>query len=83
MTFDVRPVTPERWPDLVELFNRPIVRTCFCMYYRKTGEGTGVGRNNRLAMKALLDGGTVPGLIGYEDGVPVAWVSLGRLHEAS
>jgi GNAT superfamily N-acetyltransferase len=28
-------------------------------------------------MKALVEGGTVPGLIGYEDGVPVAWVSLG------
>jgi GNAT superfamily N-acetyltransferase len=28
-------------------------------------------------MKALVDGGNVPGLIGYEDGVPVAWVSLG------
>src|SRR5918995_3902253 len=27
-------------------------------------------------MKALVDRGTVPGLIGYEDGVPVAWVSL-------
>ena len=77
MAFAVRPVTRERWPDLVELFDRPIVRTCFCMYYRKTGAGTGVGRENRRAMKALLDGGAVPGLIGYEDGVPVAWVSLG------
>jgi GNAT superfamily N-acetyltransferase len=47
------------------------------MFYRKTGTGTGVGLENRQAMKALVDGGTVPGLIGYEDGVPVAWVSLG------
>ncbi len=36
-----------------------------------------MGRENRRAMKALVDRGTVPGLIGYEDGVPVAWVSLG------
>jgi len=28
-------------------------------------------------MQALVQQGTVPGLIGYEDGVPVAWVSLG------
>ena len=28
-------------------------------------------------MKTLMDCGVVPGLIGYEDGVPVAWVSLG------
>ena len=47
------------------------------MFYRKTGAGTGPGSENRQAMKALVDRGTVPGLIGYEDGVPVAWVSLG------
>jgi GNAT superfamily N-acetyltransferase len=77
MAFEAYPVTKERWPDLVEMFDRPVVRTCFCMFYRKTGTGTGVGRENRQAMKALVDRGTVPGLIGYEDGVPVAWVSLG------
>jgi GNAT superfamily N-acetyltransferase len=77
MAFEVHPVTKDRWSDLVELFDRPIVRTCFCMFYRKTAAGTGVGRQNRRAMKTLVDGGTVPGLIGYEDGVPVAWVSLG------
>src|SRR5918994_108203 len=74
--FEVHPVTKERWPDLVELFDRPVVRTCFCMFYRKTGTDTGVGAENRRAMKKLVDGGTVPGLIGYEDGVPIAWVSL-------
>jgi len=47
------------------------------MFYRKVGAGTGVGQRNRRAMKALVDRGSVPGLIGYEDGVPVAWVSLG------
>jgi GNAT superfamily N-acetyltransferase len=81
MAFEAHPVTKERWTDLVELFDRPIVRTCFCMFYRKTGAGTGVGRQNRRSMKALVDRGTVPGLIGYEDGVPVAWVSLGPREE--
>jgi GNAT superfamily N-acetyltransferase len=76
MAFEAHPVTKERWADLVTLFDRPIVRTCFCMFYRKTGSGTGVGLENRRAMKALVDRGTVPGLIGYEEGVPVAWVSL-------
>ena len=76
MAFETHPATRERWTDLVELFDRPVVRTCFCMFYRKTGD-TGAGQENRRAMKALVDGGTVPGLIGYEDGVPVAWVSLG------
>lgn len=28
-------------------------------------------------MKALVDGGTVPGLIGYRDKRPVGWISVG------
>lgn len=47
------------------------------MFYRKVGAGTGAGPQNRRAMKGLVDRGAVPGLIGYEDGAPVAWVSLG------
>jgi GNAT superfamily N-acetyltransferase len=78
---DVQPVTKDRWGDLVELFGRPgasIARGCFCMYYRKTGgSGIGRGQDNRQAMKALVDRGTIPGLIAYEDGRPVGWVSLG------
>jgi hypothetical protein len=66
-----------RWPDQVELFDRPVVRTCFCMFYGKIGAGTGIGLEIRQAMRLLVDRGTVPGLMGYEDGIPVAWVSVG------
>ena len=76
MAFEAHPMTKPRWGDLVELFDRPIVRTCFCMFYRKTGD-TGAGSENRKAMRVLVDSGAVPGIIGYEEGVPVAWVSLG------
>lgn len=77
---DVQPLTSDRWPDLVELFNRPggsIVRGCWCMYYRNTGASGGDGKKNRAAMKRLVDRGIVPGLIGYVEGSPVAWLSLG------
>jgi GNAT superfamily N-acetyltransferase len=83
VSFEAQPVTKDRWRDLVALFDQSIVRTCFCMYYRKSGAGTGVGVQNRQAMKALVDQGTVPGLIGYEDGVPIAWVSLGPREDYS
>jgi GNAT superfamily N-acetyltransferase len=48
------------------------------MYYRRSGQsGVGPGGVNKKALKSLVDGGTVPGLIGYEDGRPVGWISLG------
>jgi GNAT superfamily N-acetyltransferase len=82
MKLDVRPLTPDRWPDLVELFSRPgaaIPRNCWCMYYRKSGTDASRARAdaNKRRMKALVDRGGVPGLIGYEDGRPVGWISLG------
>lgn len=82
MKLEVHPLTPDRWDDLVELFGRPgasIPRHCWCMYYRKSGaEATGAqAERNERAMRSLVDGGTIPGLIGYEDGRPVGWISLG------
>jgi GNAT superfamily N-acetyltransferase len=78
---EVHPLTKDRWKDLLELFNRPgasIVRGCWCMYYRRSGgSGIGPGKVNQTAMKSLVDRGDVPGLIGYEGGSPVGWVSLG------
>lgn len=79
MTFDARPLTPATWADLVALFSLPggsIVRGCWCMHYRRSGSGTS-GVPNRQQLCDLVDSGTVPGLIGYVDGSPVGWISLG------
>ena len=82
---EVHPLTPTCWNDLVTLFTgrgATQVRWCWCMCYRRTGradapKGVSVARFNREALKALVDAGTVPGLIGYRGGKPIAWVSLG------
>jgi GNAT superfamily N-acetyltransferase len=82
---EVHPLTRDRFDDLVTLFNGrggSQVRWCWCMYYRRSGAdgrpaGTSVAAYNRQSLEALVDGGTVPGLIGYRDGKPVAWVSVG------
>jgi GNAT superfamily N-acetyltransferase len=83
---EVAPLTPDRWDDLVELFGRPgasIARGCWCMFYRETGrteaaKGLSVSETRKRALKALVDRGRVPpGLIGYRDGRPIGWVSLG------
>ena len=86
MKLDVRPLTKDRWGDLVQLFGRPggsIVRGCWCMFYRRSGGGGGVGRGeeNRAALRALVNAGRVPGLIGYADGTPVGWISLAPREE--
>jgi ribosomal protein S18 acetylase RimI-like enzyme len=52
------------------------------MHYRRSGSqapppGTTYARANRAALKALVDSGVSPGLVGYHDRVPVGWVSLG------
>lgn len=48
------------------------------MYWRSRGKAFGAGKGNphKQAMKALVDSGTEPGLIGYLNGVPVAWCAL-------
>jgi GNAT superfamily N-acetyltransferase len=47
------------------------------MYYRKTGSGDSPSaEGNRRGLKSLVDSGYIPGLIGYEKGSPVGWISL-------
>jgi len=52
------------------------------MHYRRSGRadipaGMKVPEYNRSALKRLVDNGVVPGLLGYRDGKPIAWLSLG------
>jgi GNAT superfamily N-acetyltransferase len=81
--FETRPLTPETWADLEELFEMPggsIVRGCWCIYYRRTGQvsvSSAAGITNKEQLCSLVDAGIVPGLIGYADGRPAGWVSLG------
>jgi GNAT superfamily N-acetyltransferase len=85
MTLSIEPLTPARWDDLVELFGRPgasIARGCYCMFYRHAGRpalpaGMTQSDANRRALKALVEAGVVPGLLGYENGRPIGWISLG------
>jgi len=80
----VRPLTTGNWDDVEELFNArgcSIARRCWCMFYRVEGRsGFGALANapaNRRRLKALARGKTPPGLLGYREGTPVGWISLG------
>ncbi len=84
----VEPVTPERWPDLVDLFERRGPRGgyrnvpaygCWCMYWRdRTLEH---GTPKKRAMGRLVRAGREPGLLAYDDGSPVGWVSVAPREE--
>jgi ribosomal protein S18 acetylase RimI-like enzyme len=81
---NVVPVTAERWDDFVTLFSRPGPRGgmrnvpaygCWCMYWRD--RSLEHGEPKKRAMDALVRAGREPGLLAYEKGETVGWVSLG------
>ncbi|MGN6676887.1 MAG: hypothetical protein ACTHKL_03805, partial [Streptosporangiaceae bacterium] len=44
--FTTRPLTPQTWADLEQLFDLPggsIVRGCWCKFYRRSGKPPGCG----------------------------------------
>ena len=83
MNFETQPLTPQTWSDLEELFDLPggsIVRGCWCMYYRRTGKvgvNATAGADNKAQLCELVESGVEPGLVGYLDGRPAGWISLG------
>lgn len=76
---DVLPLTPERWPDLVELFGvTGDPAWCWCTWQRVTGvaHGRPQAAANRARLRGWAEEGPAPGLIAYRDGTPVGWVSV-------
>jgi GNAT superfamily N-acetyltransferase len=83
---DVHVVTPRRWNDVVDLFERPGPRGgtpqtngCWCQFWRVRGKAywDGHGAGHRASLKKEVRGGEKPGLLAYADGVPVGWCRLG------
>jgi ribosomal protein S18 acetylase RimI-like enzyme len=46
---------------------------CWCMWWRHRGKSHAA---NRTAMRRLVKSGAEPGLLGYEEGRPVGWISI-------
>jgi GNAT superfamily N-acetyltransferase len=76
---EIRPLTVATWPDFEQLFGpRGAYGGCWCMWWRLTRREFEAqhGEGNRRAMKALVESGVVPGILGYLDGAPAAWCSV-------
>jgi GNAT superfamily N-acetyltransferase len=77
---DYRTLIPERWRDFEALFGaRGACGGCWCMWWRLSRKEfeRRKGEANRRAMQAIVHSGQVPGILGYRQGKPVAWCSLG------
>ncbi len=84
-TLAIEPLRPDRWSDLAALFEEGgDPKSCWCMFWRLRSKDFAVNRSaaNREGLRSLTesaadDAGPAPGLIGYQDGRAVGWVSLG------
>ena len=76
---EFHPLTQERWDDFEELFGlHGAYDGCWCMYWRTTRAqfSKQLGEGNRLAMKAIVESGKVPGILAYHAGRAVGWCSV-------
>lgn len=79
MELEARPLTMANWADFEELFGpRGACGGCWCMSWRLTRSEfeERKGEANRLAMRALVEAGQCPGVLGYLDGRAVAWCAV-------
>ncbi len=78
MSFETRPLTPENFDDFATVAN-PNRRAnhCWCLSHRLTAaQMRELGDTREEALFALCHRSPSPGVIGYDDGVPVAWCSI-------
>lgn len=76
--FTVRPLTPDRWPALVDLFkDSPVCSRCWCMYWRiGAAYRKRPGKSNEAAFKKIVKEGPPPGLLAFDGDVAVGWCQL-------
>jgi GNAT superfamily N-acetyltransferase len=81
---DFLPLTPDRIADLATLFDQGgDPKWCWCAYFRVRGRdwtNSTAAENRELLTMAAVEGERedhAPGLVAYDDGVVVGWVSLG------
>jgi GNAT superfamily N-acetyltransferase len=76
---EIHPLTPDRWGDLVTVFDRPgDAKGCWCMFYRVRSRDFERlwGQGARAAFREVVADGPPPGLLAYRDGAPVGWCAV-------
>ena len=87
MPLAFHPLTADRWPDLEDLFGKDKGANsgCWCMWPRiSRAEFHEMGKDERKrAFRKIVTSDAVPGLLAYEDGQAIAWVSIGSRRDAA
>ena len=78
----VRPASADRWPDVERVMQTPgDPETCWCQVFRVLREDWDERpvERNRDDLRALVEAGSRPGLVAYDDGSPVGWCAVAPL----
>ena len=78
MKLTVRPLTPDLWPALVDLFGeKGACNGCWCMYWRiGNAYRRAAPEENKAAFEKVVKHGPPPGLPAFKGKVPIAWCLL-------
>lgn len=78
--FEVHPVTSDRWDDLEQLFGPAgAFKGCWCAFWRlrqKDFQATSAAEHKHVLHERVAACDPSPGLLAYQNGEPVAWVSV-------
>ena len=78
VTLTVRPLTPDLWPALEDLFGeRGACGGCWCMYWRIGSDyRKRPAAKNKAAFREVVTQGPPPGLLAFDGDVAVGWCQL-------
>ena len=79
MELKVRPLTPDLWPALEDLFGKEgAYHGCWCMYWRiGPAYRRRPAQHNKAAFRRVVKQGPPPGLLAFHDELAVGWCQLG------
>ena len=75
----IRPLTPELWPALEDLFGSNGANSgCWCMWWRLGSGRIRVANTNenRVAFRRVVRNGPPPGLLAFDGDLPVGWCQV-------
>lgn len=77
--FSFYPLTKENWKDFEKLFGeKGACAGCWCMYWRLRRKvyDSLRGSGTKKIMKNLVQKGNVPGILAYDNRIPIGWCSV-------